>query len=560
MRYHPIASASLVTTLSIWGAAAGGAPGWKASGKGGAVAAGGAKAVLAGIAVLKAGGNAADAAAAAILALSVTDYGPFCIGGEVPLLIYDAKSKEVKVLCGQGRAPLDAEATAWFLAHGIPTSADKANLKSACVPAVIDLCATLLRAYGTMRYEDVVAPTLAILDEGRRKWHPNLAGTLRKLVAAERRFPRDRSKGLRAVADRFYRSDIADELDTWYRTHGGFLRKKDLAAHVTRVEDPVSVTYRGYTVYKCGPWTQGPALCQTLRLLEGFDLKSMGAGSADYVHVVCEAMKLALADRDQYYADPLFERVPLRQLLSDAYTRLRRPLIDMRHASLKIRPGDPLAGKALAKPDIRKAPAALGRDTTTCVVADRWGNVVAATPSGWGSKAGAGGSTGVTHGTRLISLNTWKGHPNCVQPGKRPRITLTPTLVTKGGKPILAISVAGGDLQDQTTLNLLLEFVEFGALPAEAVTAPRFATGHHVGSFSQTPPRRGSLSVHRGFDKKVRDDLRRRGHRLSVTRSGIGTPVMLAIDPKSGTIHVAGDPATRRHAAALDLPASPPAK
>ena len=525
--------------------------GWKASGKGGAVAAGGGKAVLAGLAILKDNGNAADAAAATILALSVTDYGSFCIGGEVPLMIYDAKKKEVKVLCGLGRAPMDPKATAWLLANGIPTTRDKGNLKSACVPAVIDLCTTVLKLYGTMKFNDVVTPTLAILDKSDKAWHADLGRTLRKLVAAERKFPSDRLKGLQAVSDRFYRGDVADELDAWYRANGGFLRKKDLAAHVTRVEDAVSVTYRGYTVYKCDTWTQGPVLCQALGLLEGFDLKRMGPLSADYIHVVCEAMKLALADRDRYYADPLFQKVPVKKLLSDEYARLRRPLIDMRRASRQIRPGDPVAGKPLARPYVRPGSGGPGRDTTTCVVADRWGNVVAATPSGWGSRAGAGGKTGVTHGTRMISLNNWKGHPNCVEPGKRPRITLTPTLVTKDGKPLLAVSVAGGDLQDQTTLNLLLQFVEFGAGPDRAVTAGRFATRHHVGSFSQTRPKLGSLTVHHSVAKEVIAALRERGHGVSVTRGAIAAPVMLYIDPKSGMIHAAGDPAARRHAAAL---------
>jgi len=555
MRSYLTTWQTFIVTLGLCAAAGAEPIGWKASGKGGAVAAGNAKAVQAGLDILEKGGNAADSAAATILALSVTDYGPFCIGGEVPLIIYDAARKEVKVLCGLGRAPLDPAATAWLMEHGVPTTRNKANLKSACVPAVIDLCVTALKAYGTITFADAAAPTLALLDKGARPWHADLARTLRKLIAAEKTFSnantKDRIKGLQAVSDRFYRGDVADELDKWYRANGGFLRKKDLAAHVTRIEDPVSITYRGYTVYKCNTWTQGPVLCQTLGLLEGFDLKAMKPMSADYIHVVCEAMKLALADRDRYYADPLFAKVPIKELLSERYTILRRPLIDLKKASRQIRPGDPAAGKALGKPIIGKAPGGPNRDTTTCVVADRWGNVVAATPSGWGSRAATGGTTGVKHGTRMISLNNWKGHPNCAQPGKRPSITLTPTLVMKDGKPILAVSVAGGDLQDQTTLNLLLWSIEFGAMPAAAVTAPRFATGHHVGSFSQTRPRLASLRVHSGVAKEVIDALTGRGHKVSVARGAIAQPVMLYIDPKSRTIHAAGDPSARRHAGAL---------
>ena len=534
-------------------APAAGGVGWCASGAGGAVAAGEADAVLAGIAMLRNGGNAADAAAATILALSVTDYGLFCIGGEVPLLIYDARKREVKVLCGQGRAPLAGEAVEWLLAHGIPPAGSAESLKSAAVPAAIDLCTTLLKLYGTVTFADAADATLALLDAGGEPWYADLAPALRKLAAAERACGADRLGGLTAAADRFYRGDVADELDRWYRAEGGLLRKADLAAHATRVEDPVSVAYRGYVVHKCGPWTQGPALCQALRLLEGFDLREMGPLSADYIHVVCEAMKLALADRDQHYADPLFEPVPLAELLSPAYAELRRRLIDPARASLRLQPGDPVAGEAMVEPDVRgEAARGAADDTTTCVVADRWGNVVAATPSGWGSAAGAGGTTGVTHGTRLISLNNWRGHPNCVAPGKRPRITLTPTLVTKGGRCVLAVSVAGGDLQDQTTLNVLLRFVEFGAPPAEAVTAPRFSTDHHVGSFSQTPPRLANLTVHRGVPAGVRAELAARGHEIDVTDAGIGNPVMLHVDAAAGLIHAAGDPATGRHAAAID--------
>ena len=170
----------------------------------------------------------------------------------------------------------------------------------------------------------------------------------------------------------------------------------------------------------------------------------------------------------------------------------------------------------------KRAPRSAGQssDTTTCVVADRWGNVVAATPSGWGSVVDEGGGTGVTHGTRLVSLNTWEGHPNVVAPGKRPRITLTPTIVLKQGKPVIAISVAGGDHQDQVSLQLLLDSIEFGMEPARAVTVPRFATAHHTGSFSQPDPQLGSLSLYEGTDEAVADDLKGRGHQPAVRGAG----------------------------------------
>ena len=530
--------------------------GWNAVSKVGVVAAGGAGAVSAGIEILSHGGNAADAAAATILALNVTDHGACSIGGEVPLLIFDAQKQEVKALSGQGRAPLSQQAIDWYMENGIPGQGD---IKMAPVPSVVDLCITTLIRYGNRTFEEIVAPTLALLDVGKEAWHPNLATTLRRLVEQEQRTTGSREEKLQAASDRFYGrnnvcSDVADDLEAFYIEKGGFLRKADLAAHVTLVEDPVTVNYRGYTVCKCGPWTQGPYLCQALRLLEGFDLKGVGHFSTDYVHVVTEALKLAMADRDEYYGDPAFVDVPLSVLLSDAYTEIRRPLIDMQKALLEARPGDPYHMKPLKEEGVFR-PGVGG--TTTCVVADRWGNVVAATPSA-NVASRDGGRAGVTYGNRLRSLNTTPGHPNCIQPGKRPRITLTPTLVLKNGKPIVAISVAGGDRQDQATMNLLLDFIEFGMMPEAAVIAPRFATAHHQDSFdpnsdrAQTFIHAGSLAISDSVNPSVQQELADRGHQVTAEASPIATPVMLYIDPDSSMLSAAGDPAAGRHAAGLD--------
>jgi len=531
--------------------------GWKAASTTGVVAAGSTDAVAAGIKILDDGGNAADAAVATIFALNVTDHGACSIGGEVPLLIYDAQNQEVKALCGQGRAPLSKEAIEWYMKRGIPGDGD---IKMAPVPSVVDLCITTLQRYGTRTLKDVVAPSLALLDAETESWHPKLAITFRRMVEEEQIAPGSREDKLQAATDRFYgrnkyRNDIADDLEAYYIEKGGFLRKTDLAAHVTTVEDPVTVEYRGYTICKCGPWTQGPFLCQTLRLLEGFNLKAMGQFSADYIHVVSEAIKLAMADRDQYYGDPDFVDVPLQALLSDAYAKIRLPLIDMQRASLDARPGDPYGMKPLMGPSVFR-PGVGG--TTTCIVADRWGNVVSATPSANVPKEPRdGGKAGVTFGNRLRSLNTTPGHPNCIEPGKRPRITLTPTLVLKDGKPSMAISVAGGDLQDQVTLNLLLDVIEFDMLPETAVTAPRFATAHHQDSFDPSPDRMqafrqaGSLSISGSVNQSTREELARRGHQIEATAYPIAAPVMLYIDQVGGVFYAAGDPEAHRHAAGL---------
>ncbi len=525
--------------------------GWNSSGKGGAVAAGGKDAVAAGISILEQGGNAADAAAATLLALSITDYGSYAIGAEIPLIIYDVRKQEVKVLCGLGGAPLNKKAIEWYYKNGIPANG---SLKAAPVPGALSLCITTVKLYGTMSFEQVAAPSLALLDSGDKDWYANLATTFRRLIETEKKTRGNRKKKLQAARDRFYKGDIADELVAFYIKNGGFLRKRDLARHVTRVEDPVKVRYRGYTVCKCDTWTQGPYLCQTLRLLEGFTLRKMGHLSADYIHVLTEALKLGFADRDEYYGDPLFADVPIKALLSDDYTKLRRSLIDMNSASTEVRPGDPVKMKVV-KGDGTYRPGPGG--TTTCVVADRWGNVVAATPSGNGPYAVCE-ELGVAHGNRLRSLNTTAGHPNRIEPGKRPRITLTPTIVLKDGKAIIAISVAGGDLQDQTTLNCLLNHLEFGMMPKDAVTAPRFSTGHQQNSFNPNPNRKktlgtlASLTLDENIDESIRKELADRGHKIQTTSRPIAYPVMIYLDPKTGMIYAAGDPKARRHAAALE--------
>jgi gamma-glutamyltranspeptidase / glutathione hydrolase len=514
-----------------------------ASGSKGVVVSGRAAATAAGVQILEQGGNAADAGAATLLALAVTSVGAFCVGGEVPILVYAASNKSVRVLSGQGGAPRDPAAIEWYLEHGIPDG----EVKAAAVPAAIDAIVTLLRMYGTKSFAEAVQPTLKILDAGgptwfidtgsREKietgvhWQADLAATFRKLVDAERSATGSREQRLQAVADRFYRGDIADALESWYREKGGFLRKSDLAIHKTRVEDPVHVNYKGYTVFKCGPWTQGPSMLEMLRLLEGFDLKKMGLESPDYIHVVTEAMKLAFADRDEYYGDPEFVQVPLQALLSDEYTKIRRPLIDMKKASLELRPGDPYQMRPV-RPARRTATAQGG--TTNMCVTDRWGNVVTATPSGLSSTAGVAGKTGIIHGARLTSLNNWKGHPNVIAPGKRPRVTLTPTLVLKDGKPVMAIAVAGGDMQEQAAVQLILEYVDFGMTAEQAFYAPRFSTNHFVSSFGQEKARLGSLQVPSTLSAAAQEQLKNRGHVLTTSRGSVGGVALLVLDPASG--------------------------
>jgi gamma-glutamyltranspeptidase/glutathione hydrolase len=512
------------------------------AGSQGVVVSGRPAATAAGIKMLEQGGNAADAGAATLLALSVTYVGAFCVGGEVPILVYSADQKNVQLLEGQGEAPRDPKAIAWYMQHGIPDG----DVKAAAVPGTIDAIVSLLKLYGTKSFEEVVQPTLAILDAGGPTWYidtgsgtkietgvnwqADMAVTFRKLVESEKSAKGTRQQKLQAVSDRFYRGDIADALEAWYIEKGGFLRKADLAAHKTPVVDPLTSTYRGYTVYKTGPLTQGPYLLQTLRLLEGFDLKKMGFNSADYIHTVIEAEKLALADRDEYYGDPNFVKVPMQQLLSDQYTNMRRELIDPKKASLELRPGDPYNMKPTKPPTIT-GPWHGG--TTVMCVTDKFGNVIAATPSGLSSTAGVAGRTGIIHGSRLSSLNTFARTPNVIQPGKRPRITLSPTLLFHDNHPVMAISVAGGDMQDQAAIQVILNYVDFGMSPEEAFKAPRFSTEHFISSFGQDRAKLGSLSVPDTLPETVQTELKARGHVVTVSRGGVGGVALIGIDPKT---------------------------
>jgi gamma-glutamyltranspeptidase/glutathione hydrolase len=294
--------------------------------------------------------------------------------------------------------------------------------------------------------------------------------------------------------------------------------------------DPLQTTYRGYTVYKAGPLTQGPYLSQTLRVLEGFDLKKMGFNSADYIHTVIEAEKLALADRDEYYGDPNFAKVPMRQLLSEQYTEMRRALIDPKKASLELRPGDPYDMKPTKPPTIT-GPWHGG--TTVMCVTDKFGNVIAATPSGLSSTAGVAAHTGIIHGARLTSLNTFAGTPNVIEPGKRPRITLSPTLLFHDNHPVMAISVAGGDMQDQAANQVILNYVDFSMTPEDAFKAPRFSTEHFISSFGQDRARLGSLSVPNTLPEKIQADLRARGHVVTDVRGGVGGVALIGIDTQT---------------------------
>jgi gamma-glutamyltranspeptidase/glutathione hydrolase len=391
----------------------------------------------------------------------------------------------------------------------------------------------------------------------------DLARTLREIVRAERlasKGPRNnRHAGLMAARDYFYRGPIARRIGDYMQANGGLIAAGDFARFAAKVGQPVQADYRGYQVYKAGFWTQGPALVETLNMLEGFDLKKMGHNSPSYIHTLAEALKLALADRDRYYGDPDFVKIPMTELLSKNYAALRRPLIDESRASLAQQPGDPsnmkavlasavqTIGRASALPEIERA-----NDTTCVNVVDKDGNLFSATPSGAWLPAVVAGDTGVLMGQRLQSSLTDPNSPNVVAPGKRPRITLTPTLVLKGGEPFMVLSTPGGDNQDQALLQVLLNVIEFGMNPQEAVEAPRFDTQHYVSSFDDHEFLPGSLNVESRVGLKTIEELSLKGHKVKVQGEWgtLSAPTVIIYDPSNGVASAGADPRRSRYAVA----------
>lgn len=592
-------------------------------GKRGVVAGGQPLSVEAGLRILQQGGNAVDAGVATILAASVIEFSHFSFGGEVPILIKLKGDNRVAVVEGMGQAPLKAtreffvnrnttrdQAAAPDSARAQAGGADMptmAGAKSglipstgplaATVPAVLDACVTALDQFGTKSLAEVMQPAIELADgfpidelrvqyiqsrapvfsqwpDAKRVFLPggqtprvgdifvqaDLARTLRAIVAAEvAGSSKNRHAGLMAARDYFYNGPLAQRIGDYMQHNGGLLAAEDFARFHARVGAPVKAEYHGYEVYKAGFWTQGPALVETLNLLDGYDLKAMGHNSADYIHTLTESLKLALADRDRYYGDPDFAKIPTAELLSKDYARLRRSLIEKEHASLAQQPGDPqnmkavLAGVTSRNGHRSNVPAVERANDTTCVnVVDKDGNLFSATPSGAWLPAVVAGDTGVLMGQRLQSALTDPKSPNVVAPGKRPRITLTPTLVLKSGEPFMVLSTPGGDNQDQALLQVLLNIIEFGMNPQEAVEAARFDTQHYVSSFDDHEFLPGSLNIESRIDEKTIAELKARGHKVNV-QSAWGTlssPTVILYNPQTGVASAGADPRRGRYAVA----------
>ena len=559
-------------------------------GRYGVITAGHYLATAAGMRMFERGGNAVDAGVAAGLALTVLKPQDNGIGGEVPILVYDPRARRVVAISGMGTAP--ARATiAWFRAAGIDLIPGNGFLP-ACVPAAFDAWVTTLAAFGTLALRDVLTPALELAaggfamypalrevivgheatfrgqwpttaaiylpggrvpDVGERFRQPDWAATMAQSVDAEEAALRSgagRRAALQAARDIFYRGPIAraiarfaaetEVLDHSGQAHRGLIAYEDLAGYSTRIEEPATVDYRGYQVYKCGPWCQGPVFLQQLRLLEGFDLAALGHNTVPYIHTVTEAAKLAFADRERYYGDPLFARVPLEWLLSHEYAAERRRLIDPHHASLDQRAGQSNTSDIPAATELW----AHRRDTTHLDAIDASGLMIAATPSGgWIPSSPVIEGLGFPLGTRGQMFWLDPDHPNSLQPRKRPRTTLTPSLVTRDGAPHMVFGTPGGDMQDQWTLQFFLGVVDHGLDLQAAVDAATFHTNHFPSSFYPRDAHPGSLTVEGRIPADVRAGLQSLGHHLSVTGDWANGQVCGArFDPGSGRIEAAASP------------------
>jgi gamma-glutamyltranspeptidase/glutathione hydrolase len=322
--------------------------------------------------------------------------------------------------------------------------------------------------------------------------------------------------------------------DATGKPHTALLDVEDLAGFRTRREEPVSIQYKGFTVHKCGPWSQGPVFLQQLRLLEDYDLRSLRHNSADYIHLITELSKLAFADREKYYGDPNFAHVPMSRLLSHRYAAERRKLVNHKKASLRLEPG------AIRK-NVTRRGSELHGDTTHLDVADSEGNLVSATPSGgWISSSPVIEELGFPLGTRGQMFSLDQSPPNCIAPHKRPRTTLSPTLVTLRGHPHLAFGTPGGDQQDQWTLQFFLNHVEFGMDLQYAIDAPTFHNLHFPSSFYPRKAEPGVLHLEGRIPTSVRSELKKRGHRIVAEGDWVnGLVTAVRFDNTSGTIEAA---------------------
>lgn len=567
-------------------------------GRRGVVAAGHYLAATAGFRMMEQGGNAVDAAAAMGFCLNLLEPHQCGLGGEAPVLVYAARERKPFAISGVGWTPASFTID-WCARHGVDLIPGDGYLP-ACVPAVVGAWAEALARFGTMSFSQVLAPAIELAEEGFPVYpglhdaitanverfttrypttgriycpdgsapevgelfrNPDWAGVLRTLCRAEREAaPRGRVAGLEAARDAFYQGEIAARIadfiashpveDETGSAHTGLLTYEDIAEWRASVEPPLTVDYRGLDVYKCPSWTQGPVFLQQLTILEGFDLGALGHNSSDYLHTWIECAKLAFADREAYYGDPNYDPAPFDALLSKEYAAQRRALIGAQ-ASLELRPGDVGGGvPAVVLHDVladnRRAldSFASGGDTTQLVAIDYQGNMVSATPSGgWIPASPVIEGLGFPLGTRGQMFYLNPDRPNALAGRKRPRATLTPTLVLRRGEPYMAFGTPGGDGQDQWTLQFFLNVVDFGMDLQEALDAPTVHSMHFPSSFYPRRAFPGQMVAEGRIPAEVIAELERRGHAVVVADDWANGKVMGALtDRERGVIMAAVSP------------------
>ena len=550
-------------------------------------------AAMAGLDTLRRGGNAIDAGVAVGLALNVVHVRDCGFLGVAPTIMYLADRKEVTTIDGLGVWPKAASVEYFQRNHQgqIPP-----GVLRSLTPAAADAWITALARYGTMRFAEVVGPAITLGEKGfpmfrwmaaklqdtieeYRLWpsssdiflpggrspargemffQKDLAATLGKIVAVEEAHRSlGRERALLEARDFIYKGELAEKIVSFCQEQGGLLTMDDLAEYHVRWEPPIRVNYRGYDVYACGPWGQGPVFPQALKTLEGFDLRAMGHNSAAYIHTVIEALNLAFADREQYIGDPAFVDVPMDELLSEAYLRERRTLIDPDHAWREMPPaGDPRNCRAILDSNRHDGVAAVatgkvteeeGSDTSYFGVIDKDGNIFSSTPSE-GTTSGGGPiipGTGLSFPLRGYQSKVQDSHPASIAPGKRPRLTPAPALVLQDGKPYMALGGHGGDYIPQGMLQVLLNLMEFGLDPQEAVEEPRFYSHNYPESSAAASYLPGMMRAEGRIPEDVIEGLRQRGHTVESHPDwweGSGLYSVITRDPSTGVLQGGADP------------------
>ncbi len=514
-------------------------------------------AAQAGFEILEAGGNAIDAGVAGGIALGVLQCEYVHFAGVAPIMIHIAETGETVSISGLGCWPKLASVD-WFRQH--QNGRILANIKRCVVPAAPDSWITALERYGTMSFADVAASAIRfgregfgfqsisheIISEsadtiarwpqnaaiylpggeapkpGQRFLQTDLANSIQYMADQEAAAARTggRAAGLAAARAAFYRGDIAQKIVAYHKANDGWLREDDLSQFSVDVETPLSIRFRDTTVFGCRPWCQGPVLLQTLKILEGIDVKALGHNTPSYIHTLIEALKLAFADRHAYYGDPKFVDVPIDALLSDAYTAQRRSLInadiawsDMPPAGSAEELGIGARAAVTAKAD--KEYVEGDPDTSYVCAVDRHGNCFSATPSDGAINGPVIPGTGIAPSSRGMQSWTDPTHPACLAPGKRPRLTPNPSIAMRDGKWIMPFGTPGNDVQPQAMLQVFLNMVVFDMTPQQAIEQPRFASSSFPSSsdpHSYTPRR---MSMERRFTDETAEALGAMGHNVN---------------------------------------------